>query len=220
MGTKVRAPLAAAIACVVGLGLVAALAYGSHSVQVLDAKALASFVAAPESEGESAATIVRSLGNLPEMLAMLVIACAIGLACGRRRGVLAALVVVAGANVTTQMLKVLFSHPRIRAILGADQLVWDGFPSGHVTAALSIAIAFAFVVPARFRPLVAILGAWLVVGVAWAVLALDVHYPSDVIGALFVASAWGFGVLAALRWSETRIPRAAQSASPAAISVK
>lgn len=219
MGAKVKAPLAAAIACVFGLALVAALAYGSHSVQVLDAKALASFVAAPGSEGESAASAVRRLGNLPEMLGMLAIACAVGLACGRRRGVLAALIVVSGANLTTQMLKVLFSHPRVREILGADQLAWDGFPSGHVTAALSIAIAFAFVVPDRFRPLVAILGAWLVVGVAWAVLALDVHYPSDVIGAVFVAGAWGFGVLAGMRWTEAT-PRSAQSASPAAISVK
>ncbi|HKT83185.1 MAG TPA: phosphatase PAP2 family protein, partial [Solirubrobacterales bacterium] len=171
----------------------AGLAYGSYSVQVLDAKTLASFVATPGSEGAQAATVVRHLGSLPEMLAMLAIASAVGMACGRRRGVLAALIVVAGANLTTQMLKVLFAHPRIRAILGVDHFAWDGFPSGHVTAAMSLAIAFAFVVPPRLRPLVAILGALGVAGVAWAVLALDVHYPSDVIGAVFVGGAWGFG---------------------------
>lgn len=215
-----RAPLAAAIGCVFGLALVAALAYGSHAVQILDAKALASFVASPGTDGESAARVVRRLGDLPEMLAMLAIACAVGLMRGQRRRVAAALVVVAGSNLTTQVLKVLFSHPRIRAILGADQLVWDGFPSGHVTAAMSIAVAFAFVVPPRLRPLVAILGAWLVAGVSWAVLALDVHYPSDVLGAVFVVAAWGFGVLAAMRWAEAGMPRSTQSSSRAAISVK
>jgi len=185
-----------------GLALLALFVYGDRSAQVLDARILAEFVAAPDGGGEAVARVVRSLGDLPVMLALLAIACAIGVARGRPRSAVAALAVVAGANLTTQMLKLLFSHPRVRAVLGADQLAWDGFPSGHVTAVMSTAIAFAFVVPDRLRRFVAVVGACLVAGVAWAVLALGVHYPSDVLGGVLVTAGWGFAVLAVLRLSE------------------
>ncbi len=110
---------------------------------------------------------------------------------------LAALAVVAGANLTTQTAsRSLLAHPRARQLLGADQLEWDGFPSGHATAAASIAIAFAFVVPARLLPAVAALGACLAAAMGWAVLVLNWHYPSDVVGGILVAGAWGFAVLA------------------------
>ena len=119
--------------------MVAAFAYGSHRAQTLDGRALREMIAAPGSDAERTASILRPLGNLPAMLATLAVACGVGLARGRRREALAALVVVAGANLTTQMLKVLFSHPRVRAALGDAHLAWDGFPSGHVTAAWGFA---------------------------------------------------------------------------------
>lgn len=220
MAPSIKRPLLAAIACVADLVVLAVLAYGYHSVQILDARILAKFVAAPGSGRESAAETVRLLGNLPEVLLMLALACAVGVWRGRPRSAAAALVVVIGANVTTQMLKLLFSHPRIRAVLGADPLAWDGFPSGHVTAVMSIAIAFAFVVPSRVRPVVAILGTWLVVGVAWAVLVLEMHYPSDAIGGVLVTAAWGFAALAGLRLVESVARPAGQPSRRAAISVK
>jgi membrane-associated phospholipid phosphatase len=194
------------------LALLALLAYGNHSVQVLDARILAKLVAAPGSREEAVASVARHLGDLPAMLAMLALACAIGVARGRRDTAVAALVVVAGANLTTQILKLLVSHPRIRAALGADQLAWDGFPSGHVTAVASIVIAYAFVVPGRLRPVV----------FAWAVLSLDMHYPSDVLGGVLVAAGWGFAALAGLRFVEGgyRSVGRRQLDSRAAISVK
>jgi membrane-associated phospholipid phosphatase len=217
---SIKRPLLAAIACLIGLAALAVVAYGDHSAQVLDARVLAEFVAVPGSGKESAAETVRLFGNLPEMIAMLVLACAIGLGRRRPRSAAAALAVVAGANVTTQMLKLLFSHPRIQAALGADQFAWDGFPSGHVTAVMSIAIAFAFVVPSRVRPIVAILGTWLVVTMAWAVLVLNMHYPSDAIGGVLVGAAWGFAVLAGLRSVEAGYRPTRQPSRPAAISLK
>jgi membrane-associated phospholipid phosphatase len=204
------------------LALLALLAYGNHSVQVLDARILAKLVAAPGSREEAVASVARHLGDLPAMLAMLALACAIGVARGRRDTAVAALVVVAGANLTTQILKLLVSHPRIRAALGADQLAWDGFPSGHVTAVASIVIAYAFVVPGRLRPVVFAGGACLVAVVAWAVLSLDMHYPSDVLGGVLVAAGWGFAALAGLRFVEGgyRSVGRRQLDSRAAISVK
>jgi membrane-associated phospholipid phosphatase len=97
----------------------------------------------------------------------------------------------------------------------------DGFPSGHVTAAASIAIAFAFVVPARVLPAVAVLGTCFVVAMGWAVLALNWHYPSDVVGGVLVASGWGFAALASMRFAAGgRSRRPAQPARRAAISLK
>jgi membrane-associated phospholipid phosphatase len=221
MRPKVRAPLAAAIASAGGVGVVAAIAYGSHRAQVLDARVLSDLVASPDSGAEAVAKVIRLFGNLPEMLAMLAIACAVGFIRGRRPSALAALVVVAGANVTTQLLKVLFSHPRIPAILGADRIGWDGFPSGHVTAVMSIAVAFAFVVPTRLRVVVAIVGTCATLAMTWAVLVLNMHYPSDVLGAVFVTGAWGFAALAGLRQLDAGAsPAPAQLSRPAAISVK
>lgn len=220
MAREVRAPLAGALACAVALALLAALTYGSHAVQVLDARTLARFVLSGGG-AEDVASAIRTLGNLPETLAMLLVACGIAIGRARPRSAVAALAVVAGASLTTQLLKLLFAHPRVRAVLGADQFAWDGFPSGHVTAATSIAIAFAFVAPAGWARLaVAIAGAGFVLAMSWAVLALEVHYPSDVLGGVLVGGAWGLATLAALRLWEGGYREAPQSPRRAAISVK
>jgi len=132
------------------------------------------------------------------------------------------LALVAGANLTTQIFKALLAHPRFQAILGAEQLATNTFPSGHTTAVASIAIAFLFVVPREWRALTALIGTVLVATVGCSVMALGWHYPSDVLGGILVASAWGFAALAALRAGEAAPPRrrAAQAPKRAAISVK
>jgi membrane-associated phospholipid phosphatase len=219
---SVRAPLAGCLVCSAGLLLVALLAYGAGTVQRLDARILDRLIATPGSHAESLAAAIVPAGDVPVLLLALVLACGIGLARGRPRQAAAALVVIAGANLLTQALKVLLSsHPRLQVILGAEQFQWDGFPSGHVTAVASVAIAFAFVVPRRLLPVVAIVGAGLVTAMAWAVLALNWHYPTDAVGAVLVASAWGFAALAGLRALEGgRYRRAPQLGRRAAISVK
>jgi membrane-associated phospholipid phosphatase len=88
-----------------------------------------------------------------------------------------------------------------------------------VTAATSIAIAFAFVAPERLLSVVAVFGACFVAAMGWAVLALNWHYPSDVAGGILVASSWGFAVLAWLRLAAAA-RRPAQLGSRAAISLK
>ena len=50
------------------------------------------------------------------------------------RAALASLFVVAGANLTTQLFKALLAHPRFQALLGAEQISANSFPSGHTTA--------------------------------------------------------------------------------------
>lgn len=221
MPRNVKAPLAGCLISIAGLGIVALLVYGSGSVQSLDRTVRDWLVADPGSEVESLASTIIHLGDPLAMLLFLALACGIGWARGRRHEAVAALAVVAGANLTTQLLKVLVSHPRVRSILGAEGFAWDGFPSGHTTSMASLTIAFAFVVPVGLRPLVWILGACLTAAVGCAMVALHRHFPSDIVGGVLVAAAWGFGALAALRLldGKGRQP-AAQSSRSAAISVK
>jgi membrane-associated phospholipid phosphatase len=198
------------------LVVVALLVYGVALAQRVDASVLVRLVVERGSSRESLASFLTFFGDLPALLVMTAIACGIGWVRKRPRSIAAALVVVAGANLTTQALKVALSHPRARELLGAEGVEWDGFPSGHVTAAASIAIAFAFVVPARLLPAVAALGACFVVAMGWSVLALYWHYPSDVIGGVLVASSWGFAALASIRFVAAANPagRVSWAASP------
>lgn len=221
MARHVRAPLAASLACAGGLVALAFLVYGADLFQRLDAAVLTRLIAEPGSHAEALAATLARLADPPALLAMLALACGIALAQARPRGAVAAILVVAGANLTTQALKVALAHPRFQSALGADQISWNSFPSGHVTAAASAVVAFALVVPPSLRPAVAVLGASLVTAVGCSVLVLSWHYPSDVLGGILVAAGWGFAVLAGLRALESGLPgRPGQLARRPAISVK
>lgn len=221
MDRSVKAPLAAWVACACALIGLALVAYGLGAAQRLDADLLARFAGHRGSAVGSAARGIVNLGDPLPLLLML--ALAVGIALWRRRPLdaLAAVIVVAGANLTTQALKVVLAHPRFQPVLGEHQLSAIAFPSGHATAAASIAIAFAFVAPPRLRPAVLAAGACLVAAVGCSVLVLRWHFPSDVLGGVLVASGWGFAVLALRRVAEGRDSggRARASGRPA-VSVK
>jgi membrane-associated phospholipid phosphatase len=222
LARNVRAPLAGCLACAVGFAILAVLVHKGDSVQHFDAVLLGHFAERGSRTGSVAAGIVL-LGDLGVLLPLLAIACGIALARHRPRAALAALFVVAGANLTTQLFKALLAHPRFQALLGAEQIGANSFPSGHTTAvaSIAIAIAFAFVVPREWRPAVALIGAGVVAAVGCSVMALSWHYPSDVLGGILVASGWGFAALAGLRASRSESRRRSlQLGSRAAISVK
>jgi membrane-associated phospholipid phosphatase len=217
---RIGAPLAAWIACAGALVLLALVAYGIDAAQWADATLLTKFIALDGSVG-SLAEAIAHLGDPLPLLAMLAAACGIALRRGRPLDAAAAVTVVAGANLTTQVLKVALAHPRVQSVLGDHQLGPVAFPSGHATAATSIAIAFAFVVPPAWRAAAAALGAGLVVAVGCSVMVLAWHFPSDVLGGILVASGWGFAVLALRRVAEGGgSERPAQASSRPAISVK
>jgi membrane-associated phospholipid phosphatase len=210
---RVGAPLAAWFGCAGALVLLALIAYGINSAQSADAILLAKFISLNGSVGSLAEPIAH-LGDPLPLLAMLAGAC--GLALWRRRPLdaAAAVAVVAGANLTTQVLKVALAHPRFQPVLGNHQLGPIAFPSGHATAATSIAIAFAIVVPHEWRAAVAAVGACLVIAVGCSVMVLAWHFPSDVLGGVLVAGGWGFAVLAAMRAVRPREPRGAVLNAP------
>ncbi|MGB0096732.1 MAG: phosphatase PAP2 family protein [Solirubrobacteraceae bacterium] len=118
--------------------------------------------------------------------------------------------VLLGANETTQLLKPLLAHPRAHSLLGGFPAVSPvSWPSGHATAAMSLALCMVLAVPARLRPLTAALGAAFAVAVSYSFLTLGWHYPSDVLGGYLVAGTWTLLGVAAVFSFEARRHRAA-----------
>lgn len=111
-----------------------------------------------------------------------------------RRRIWVAIAIVAilvGANMTTQLLKPLLAEPRAASLLhGVLPPSPASWPSGHATAAMSLALCSVMAVPSRLRPYVAALGAAFAVAVSYSFLALGWHYPSDVFGGFLVAGTW------------------------------
>jgi membrane-associated phospholipid phosphatase len=99
-------------------------------------------------------------------------------------------VLLVGANLTAQLLKVALAHPRYQSVLGPNQVGAESWPSGHATAAMSMVLATVMVTPKRWQPVVGGLGGVYAAGIAYAILLLDWHYPSDVIGGFLVALTW------------------------------
>lgn len=117
-----------------------------------------------------------------------VVTCAV-IAVVRRRWALALVAggVLAGANLTTRVLKTMvLERPDLG--YGPD---FNTLPSGHTTAAASVAAAVLLVVPPRARPWAAVLGGAYAAATGVSTLIGQWHRPSDVIAGLLVVLAWG-----------------------------
>jgi membrane-associated phospholipid phosphatase len=75
---------------------------------------------------------------------------------------------------------------------------WDAplWPSGHATAAVTMALCAVLVSPPRLRPFVAIAGGVFAIAVAGSMVALSAHMASDVIAGSFIAGAYVLTALA------------------------
>ncbi len=221
MAKNVKYPLAACLGCAGALVVLVVLAYKFGPIERLDASILTRAGLTPFTPRWESADSFAHLGDPLPLLVMLLLTCGLALAAGRRREALVAVAVVAGANVTTQVLKGVLAHPRYEDFFGPHPPWANAFPSGHATAAASISVALVLAAPPRLRPLVIALGAGFTAVVSVAVIALQWHFPSDVLGGILIASGWGFAALAALRFSRRR-ERApgAQTSSRFAISMK
>ncbi|MEA2412103.1 MAG: hypothetical protein QOC77_2664 [Thermoleophilaceae bacterium] len=221
--------VAAAGWCVVAFGVLLALAYYVPPAQYLDAAALHGFVAVGRSQLADVATVLAHLCDpLPYALAGLV---TIAIATRNRgpRTAAAITILLVGANATSQLLKPLLAHHRelYHTQFHLYNIRPAAFPSGHSTAAMTLALAVLIVVPRSYRPLAAALGALFTVAVSFSVLLLEWHFPSDVVGGYLIATTFGLATFAALRYADERWPergtvrKAARNAihapSPAAI---
>src|SRR5215212_9721635 len=122
---------------------------------------------------------------------------AVALVRGRPRVAAAVPVILIGANVTTQLLKPALAYPRLSEWLGDRQISGASWPSGHSTAAMAIALCAVLVAPQRLRPAVAAIGAVYAVAIAYSLVTLGWHWPSDVLGGFLVAATWTLVAVAA-----------------------
>jgi len=88
-------------------------------------------------------------------------------------------------------------------------------PSGHTAVAVSLGLALVIAVPPVLRPSAALVGAAYGAAIAFSVVLLGWHYPSDAIASFFVCGFWAAVVGLALRGT----PRLALSLRGAAVAV-
>jgi membrane-associated phospholipid phosphatase len=101
----------------------------------------------------------------------------------------AAVLLIVGANVTTQVFKQIIDRPE----LGVDvqrAAAGNSLPSGHTTIAASVAVALVLVLPARLRGVGGVLGALFAALAGVATLSAGWHRPSDAVAALLIVGVW------------------------------
>lgn len=172
------------------VGIVAVWRYfvRSRPGQLLDTIALAgNTIGRTRIEG-----VVDTVLNDISAASLLLAAVAVGfIALIRRRVAVAfgALLLIVGANLTTQLLKQFIVRPD----LGVDPqraAAGNSLPSGHTAVAASVAVAFVLVLPPRLRGVGAVLGALFAAVAGIATLSAGWHRPSDAVAALLVVGGW------------------------------
>lgn len=185
-GTAVRGP--AALAAVVATALGAALVWFVLMTplgQRLDERAMNTVVAGRDTQLQ----VLSVLGYVSIGAIGLVALVCVALALSRGRVPLAvgALTIIAGANVTTQLLKRVLLE---RADVVDGVTASNSFPSGHTTVIAAGVVALCLVSPRWMRPLVVPVGAFAVVLTGASTVVAGWHRPSDVVGAVLVTLVW------------------------------
>lgn len=201
-----RIPLLAALACVLGLVSTGVLALLLPFGREQDSATLQGFT---QFNRPQLTPLIDQVARLCDPFPYAVIGFALaGCALLRRRprvaGAIVLLLVLTGW--TSQTLKPLLASPRYDAWLGDGQISDASWPSGHATAAMTLALSAVLAAPARARPAAAALGAAFAIGVSYSILALGWHFPSDVLGGFLVAMTWTLLAVAGLNALEQRHP--------------
>lgn len=143
--------------------------------------------------------LVLNAVSVPLLVVVLAIAVLISLLQRRWSIAIAAIMMLAGSNLTTQILKDVLLRPDG----DVARVALNSFPSGHVTVAASISVTALLVVSVRWRSIVALIGAILTatMGVATMVGTTTSgawHRLSDVLASVLITGAWYFLVEAVL----------------------
>lgn len=185
--------------CVVaGLGAVAAAvatAYLFLSVPVFRLVDQAAVLGAEQvpPEWEPWARRVLDVVSVPFLVVALIAAVAVALVRRQWSDAARAVIIVAGANLTSQVLKELLERTADAGVPGTGY--GNSLPSGHSTVAASLAAVALLVAPRALRPLVALLGALYAAVTAVATMVVAWHRPSDLVAAFAIVSAWSLLVL-------------------------
>jgi membrane-associated phospholipid phosphatase len=196
----VKLPLLAALACFIGLAVTAVLALAVPAAHGPDAALLHGFTSFDTRRFREPLLFVVSLCDpIPYALAGLcLVAVALGQGRRWRAAAVAALFVVTG--LATQIAKHVLATPRFDAFLERfdGQIGSAAFPSGHATAAMTVALCAVLVAPPAWRTVTVVAGWAFAAGMGYALLVLSQHYPSDVLGGYFMAGMWTALALAGL----------------------
>lgn len=203
-------------ACLCLLSLVATywLFVGTATGQYIDETALTEARAVRSNGGAR----WELLTDLPVFCAVVGAVIVLIIAAARRRwlAALIAVIAMAAANVSTQLIKSALE----RSDHGISEVDFNSLPSGHTTVAASAAAAVFLLSSPRWRPFVAFVGASFTVASGTSLLLNLWHRPADVIAALFVVGFytalaswaiaatgrnWNVGTVSARRfWAESR----------------
>ena len=190
--------LAVALFCAGGTALLALLFYGSTRFSDFDARVTSHFLATPGSTLDDLANFGAKLAEPAPLILILFGLIALAIVWNRPWHLLAAVGVIAGANLTTQVMKVLMSHPRLQGALGVSYPIEIHYPSGHTTAAHASGFGLWLITPPRWRVWAAIAGAAYGLAVAAGVVIAGWHFISDVLGAAMVVGFWACLAMAIL----------------------
>jgi membrane-associated phospholipid phosphatase len=192
------APLVVALGCVVSTALVWLLAFQTGAGARLDSSVLGGFTGLRGSRIEPLGDAASHLADPTPFAVLALVLVSVALARHRPRHALVVAVVLAGANVTTQLLKPLMTVARPADAPSVPPSA-DAWPSGHSTAAMTLALCLVLVAPVRWRPFAAAAGGVFAVAQAYGLLVMGWHYPSDVVGGFGVATGWLALAVAAVR---------------------
>jgi membrane-associated phospholipid phosphatase len=192
----VAATLGTAVVCAAALTFLVRFTLFSPRGQQLDLDAMDSV----DGSSDAMVTLLDGLGTVTIGTAALGLGLCVAMALSRRRiaHALGAVLIVGGANVTTQLLKrELIDRPDLDVGYAMD----NSLPSGHTTVVLSLVVAALLVAPHGLRLALASAGALIVTVTGASTVVADWHRPSDVLAALLVVPIWAAVVVLVLGWS-------------------
>ncbi|MGX6603847.1 phosphatase PAP2 family protein [Micromonosporaceae bacterium Da 78-11] len=203
----VLAPLAVAALAAAGVAAVYRVFIRTSLGQVVDT---ASMRGGDVNHAKVVEVLSRALNGTT--LASLVLVCLVAAVIGvlRKRIDLAigSALMVIGANASTQLLKTRLHRPNLD-----DFPLPNSFPSGHTSAAASVAFALILVLPYAIRGMVTLIGFAYATIIAIATVWAEWHRPSDTVAALLVVLAWGALVTFGIRLWRLRVPGETQGKS-------
>jgi membrane-associated phospholipid phosphatase len=206
MDRRARQLLILAAGGVALFGIVLAAAYVWGPGRSLDELGLTGFVSADRGPLEEVTARLVQLGDPPQVALMALGLALVAVLRARPRVGLVVLLLIAATSVSSQLLKALLAHPRSAPVLAPVVGAGEAFPSGHATAAMSLALAGVLAAPRRARPAAAALGSLLALGVGLSVVARGWHFPSDVLGGYLLATVWALVLAALLCEADRRYP--------------
>ncbi len=202
MPRRARTALIGAATGVVALALVWWVSHYTGAGKHADASILGGFADLTRPRLDRLTNFIATLCNPSPYVYLAALPVLVALVRRRPRVAIMIAIVLLCANETTELLKPLLAAPRDPGPFGV--LYNATWPSGHATAAMSLALCSVIAAPARWRPAVAASMAAFAIAVSYSFLELAWHYPSDVLGGFLVAGTWTLLGVAGLSIFESR----------------